>query len=171
MSKIQQPTENTNCWHTEKFHSWLSLAICSPNKLGREQLRIYFNIINTVITAELTTWTQVAILSLAATSYQNLSQVRTYSDSNCTETWRITTHQKITKITVVFLFIQGEKYRKTELILEFESETQSYFQDEASFQISNVTYVTTCIRLFILGVFYLIIRQLNRSKASMLWKY
>lgn len=67
----------------QKFHSWLSSAICSPNKLGREQLRIYFNVINAVITIKLSRWTQVVISSsLAATSYQNLSEVRTYSNSN-----------------------------------------------------------------------------------------
>lgn len=80
----------------QKFHSWLSLAICTPNKVGIEQLRIYFSIINAVISAEFSTWTQVAISSsLAATSYQNLSKVRTYSNNNWTPTLRSTTHQNI----------------------------------------------------------------------------
>lgn len=32
-----------------------------PNKLGKKQLRIYFNIINAVISVEFSTWTQVEI--------------------------------------------------------------------------------------------------------------
>lgn len=73
-----------------KFHFWLNLAVCSANKLGREQLSIYFNITNAVSTVEFNMWTQAAISSsLAATSYQNLSEVRTYSNGNCTQTCRI----------------------------------------------------------------------------------
>lgn len=148
MSKIQQPTENTNCWHTEKFHSWLSLAICSPNKLGREQLRIYFNIINTVITVELPTWTQVAILSsLAATSYQNISQVRTYSDSNCTETWRITTHQKITKNYSSFSFHTGWEIQKNRTDLRIQIRDTVLFSGWSKFSdkqcnLCNYLYLT-----------------------------
>lgn len=96
---VWSPTDN---WkykllkQAQKFYSWLNLAVCTPNEVGREQLRIYFNIINAVISVEFSMWIQVAISSsLGATSYQNLSKVRTYSSSNCTQTSRSTTHQNI----------------------------------------------------------------------------